>query len=244
MAHPALQVTSGDTLQMQFVADNDTTRPRLTVSVIGQINGRSLLVSHPSTGGRLLLVRDGQPVACRMFSDGRMLGFRTTVRKVVTHPDAYLHLDYPRTLEQRVLRRAPRVPVELAGRIRCINSTSSHAAHIEDISLRGCRVTALQTTLNIGDAIELTAPVQIGVHDHELRLPGIVRNTVDTDRDRSRPDARTYGVEFKPSRSSDELLIRGLIYEQLHGDTEQPAAASPRPVLSDESARTRIPMSA
>ena len=127
MAHPALQVTSGDTLQMQFVADNDTTRPRLTVSVIGQINGRSLLVSHPSTGGRLLLVRDGQPVACRMFSDGRMLGFRTTVRKVVTHPDAYLHLDYPRTLEQRVLRRAPRVPVELAGRIRCINSTSSHA---------------------------------------------------------------------------------------------------------------------
>ena len=244
MLNDSLQVTTGDALQLQFIADHEPARPRLTVSVIGQITGRSLLVSHPSIGGRLVLVRDGEPVACRMFSEGRMLGFKTTVRKVVTPPDAYLHLDYPRELEQRVLRRAPRVAVDLAARVRRTDTARSHVAHVEDISLRGCRLTALRTDLEIDACVELTADVIIGETTHTLCLPGVVRNTLDGGREASVAETQTFGVEFVRMAPSEQLLVRAYLYDRLHGDADQPAATAPRPVAIENPVRTRIPMSA
>ena len=232
MDHPALYVSPGDTLQLQFVADTEPTRPRLGVTVIGLISGRSLLVSHPHASGRLLLVRDGEPVACRMFSDGTMLGFKTTVRKVVTHPEAYLHLDYPKALEQRVLRLAPRVAVDLASRFRPVGNTHSHVAHIDDVSLRGCRVTTLRAEVAIGDTVELTADAPIGDTEHQLTLRGTVRNISHVDPEQHRAGAGTYGVEFSPMPVEDAVWLRAYLYDQLHGETREPPIYSHRQVAA------------
>lgn len=244
MHNPALQVDCGDSLQLQFVADHDKPRPRLTVSVIGQIPGRSLLVSHPTIGGRLILVREGEPVACRMFSEGRMLGFKTTVRKVSTHPDAYLHLDYPKTLEQRVLRSAPRVAVDLAGRIQPKGSDRSHAAHIEDISLAGCRLTALRASVAVGDDISITSEVEIEGVPHPLELIGTVRNCLQDASEQSHPEAQTYGIHFRPASPAAAMLLRAFIYDQLHVSRQPLAAPERARPAPDPVARTRTPASA
>lgn len=244
MPSPTLQVVCGDSLQLQFVADQDAARPRLTVSVIGQIPGRSLLVTHPSVAGRLLLVRDGEPVACRMFSEGRMLGFKTTVRKVATHPDAYLHLDYPKELEQRILRSAPRVAVDLAGRIRMKDTDRSHAAHIEDVSLSGCRLTALRAAIDIGEAVVITADIKIDDSTQVLEIGGIVRNHLENADAAAHPEAQTYGIEFNAPSAEASTLLRAFLYDQLHASTRMPVAPTPARPAANVVARTRIQASA
>src|SRR3569833_877498 len=82
----------GDTIQLQFQSDVEPSR--CFVTLIGYLEGQSVLVTTPINKGSLMLVREGQDFVVRLFS-GKTTNTNTTKTKHDTNtPYPHLHLAY------------------------------------------------------------------------------------------------------------------------------------------------------
>lgn len=211
-----LKLNIGDTLQMQYIDKNS--RERLLVHVIGYLAGRSLIVTTPKLDGRVLLMREGQPFVVRILSGNRVVGFNTKVLRNSASPYPYMHLAYPKEMEQIVVRKAQRVRVKLFCAIHNANPAFKQekplAATLVDISTAGAQVLSEQGLAEADDEVTLKFSFRLGGVEKLMSIPALVRSV----HQELREDGSSgfyHGLEFKPIEEGETIALHGFVYEQL-----------------------------
>ncbi|HEY9051076.1 MAG TPA: flagellar brake protein, partial [Gammaproteobacteria bacterium] len=105
------RVKLGDLVQLQFIPEDG--RDRLNAKIIGHAPNKSLIISAPSVGGKLPILKENQPFVVRMLQGSRVYGFQSVVLKYYTLPYPHLHLKQPENIECIQVRGAQRVNTSL-----------------------------------------------------------------------------------------------------------------------------------
>lgn len=215
MSKDKIDLEVGDNVQLQFVDDERSQRARVQVKIIGQVPGKSVLISNPMLNGKLMLVREGQSVIGRMFSSGRVVGFTSSILKVQTSPFPYLHLHFPKALEQVVVRKSSRMEVSLTAKILRQGEEPADGS-IRDISPSGCQLTCNQPLGEPGERIGLrTDFVLRNGEKHTVPFAGIIRNAIPENVDDPDCALMRYGIQFGTVERQSALVIRAFLYEQM-----------------------------
>ncbi|CAK0738400.1 hypothetical protein CCP3SC1_1070009 [Gammaproteobacteria bacterium] len=213
-----LRLQVGDTLQMELLSDAGQSQQRYLVKVIGYVPARSILVTTPTAGNKVILMRVGQLMNVRLMGARRLIGFRATVLRTLFTPYPYLHLSYPQELSSVELRRTQRVTVQIICAVQ--NSTvlakESLPAVILDLSVGGALLEAPRPLGIAGDAVAVAARLSIAQVERYLSLPGIIR-TVQTveGTGKNTPPLYQHGIEFLSMTPDTSLVLHGFVYEQI-----------------------------
>lgn len=205
-----IRLPVGESLQLQWLAGEQTIRHY--ARLIGYVKGQSVLVTAPTVNGRTVLMREGQAVLVRLFSGKSIYAFSTSVLKATNVPHPYVHLAYPPQVKTQVVRRAPRVDVQLIAAMRDA-SDSEHAVIIANLSRGGCLLKIRRESAAIGDPVRLAFKVVMDDVEHLVRVAGIVRSIVAAAPGSDEPSQA--GVEFEEVSGQDRLVITALVYQRL-----------------------------
>lgn len=210
----------GDTVQLQIAGKEHV--PRIPVRVLGQLPGISVIVTHPSREGRLISLREGERVIGRLFDGGRMIGFESRVLKLSSSPIPYLHLHYPRRLQQVRIRRSPRVAVTIPCRLRATDGREADG-EIRDISVDGCLMESVALDMVAGDSLTVVARLRLDAGaEHGVSLAGVLRNVSEGSEGRG----SRFGVQFRSLTPGDALTLRAFMYERMQGEDPAVDAAA------------------
>lgn len=217
MTASELRLHVGDALQLQFAGED--ARARHYVKVIGYLAGQSLLVTTPHLEGRVLLVREGQRFVVRLLTGNCVVAFSTTVLRSCARPYPYLHLQYPATVEQTVVRKAERVSIHLVASVENDDPGSGfespRAAVIVDISTAGARLRSSRPLGGVGDLLAIKFQCSVGQVAQILKLPAVIRSVTGEDESAEGPQNWQYGVEFQLVDPTDTLALHGFVYEHI-----------------------------
>lgn len=125
----------GDTIQLQFQSDVEPSR--CFVTLIGYLEGQSVIVTTPIINGSLMLVREGQDFVVRLFSGKTAYAFTSMAKRVTNTPYPHLHLAYPKEVRGLVVRGSSRGRINIichataegAVAMPALRATSASAAH-------------------------------------------------------------------------------------------------------------------
>ncbi|HEY9198080.1 MAG TPA: flagellar brake protein [Gammaproteobacteria bacterium] len=212
-----LQLNIGDIVQLQFSADES--QRKHPTRVIGYLPGKSLLVTTPRIDGKVMLVREGQPVVVRMLSRNSVYAFNTQILATSLRPYAYLHLTYPQEIEKIVVRKAMRVASNLETNITCVSADDPAAnvqtkGSIRDLSTAGALLIADHCLGEPGDLLVLTLRIPVAGTQKYLKLSALIRSRRDLPPEDGKVNWQ-HGVEFQLLEEMDSILLHGFVYEQL-----------------------------
>lgn len=217
MEYPDLKLQVGDSLQLQH-RDGEDNR-RMNVRVIGYLPGRSLVVTTPTVGGKVMIIREGQPFVVRMLCGNRVVGFASQVLRSCARPYPYLHLSYPDEMQQIVVRKAQRVDVRLFASIQNPNpdfrSEKPRSAVVTNISTSGAQVSCEHQLGEIGDTVTFMCAIKIAGAEKLLSIPSVIRNVMLEQNQEDGSDNYYHGLEFELAEQQDIIAVHGFVYEQI-----------------------------
>jgi len=208
-----MQLNVGEMLQLVFAAD-DSQRKHAT-KVIGYLPGKSLLVTTPRIDGKVMMVREGQPVVVRMLSGNSVYAFNTQILATSLKPYAYLHLIYPAEIECIVVRKSLRVSADLEANVTRVTVDDPKGSVVAkgvivDVSTSGAMLLADTPLGQVGDLLVMTLRVPVAGVQKYLKLSAIIRSLrVNNDGN------HLHGVEFQLLEEMDNIFLHGFVYEQL-----------------------------
>ena len=221
-----LQLSIGDTLLLQFAMDEH--QRKHPTKVIGYLLGKSLVVTTPRIDGKVMLVREGQPLIIRMLSGNNVYAFNTQILTSSLKPYAHLHLTYPQDIEKIVVRKAMRVAADLDVTIDCINAEDPKLSQqakgkVLDISTAGALLFAESGLGGNGDLLSLTMRVPLAGVQKFIKVPAVIRSVREQSaaadvlegQPGGQPAGYLFGVEFQLLEEMDNILLHGFVYEQL-----------------------------
>lgn len=220
MSELALDV--GDILQLQFLGDKNETR--YYVKVIGYLEDRSLLVTTPQAGGRLVRVREGQPLAARMMAGNDLVGFTVSVMRSCAVPYPYLHLTYPKDLQSVTVRKALRVTLNMPARAQVYDTDAETVSTdadmqqiiIRDMSTTGALLVADAPLVDTGNCLAISVKITVAEATEDLTFTVMVRNIkVEQATEKGKPSQFLHGVEFQFSDRRESVLLHAFVYEQI-----------------------------
>ena len=160
-----------------------------------------ILVDLPSGDKPSVEFRAGMPCRVRYVREGVLHSFESQVIGDLTFPTggAFLGLAFPKHVESRSLRSAPRVRVEIPARLHGPNGGSS-SCMILDISRSGCRFEAPIFGVQPGDKLEISCllPNQSPL----VEAPGIVMRSYQGSR---------FGVEFADLTEKQKTVLEDFL---------------------------------
>lgn len=212
-----LDLQVGDNLQLQFVGDER----RYNARVIGYLPGQSLLVTTPRRDGKIMLVRESQPVVIRLLSGDSVYAFNTQVLCNSAKPYPYLHLGYPKQLERIVVRKAQRARADLIMSVYSGDEGSdkdAKSAVMLDVSTTGSLLRSTTALGEVGEKVRLATRLNIATVQTYLSIPSAIRNVREERGDGGRTLYYT-GVEFQVTEREDIILLHGFVYERLYSNT-------------------------
>ncbi len=225
MAELALDI--GDILQLQFLGDDS--EARYYVKVIGYLEDRSLLITAPQSNGKLLRVREGQPLAARMMAGTDLVGFTVSVRRICVAPYAYLHLTYPKDFQSVTVRKALRVTLNMAATAQAFSVGSDEISPeaetrkvlIRDMSTTGALLVADAPLAETGNCLAVSVSIEVAEAVEELTFTVVVRNIkVEPAQEKGKPSLFLHGVEFQFSDRRESVLLHAFVYEQIVNNNE------------------------
>jgi c-di-GMP-binding flagellar brake protein YcgR len=211
LSFDAVKLMPGDTLQLQPLLEGQT--ERFSVSVIGVMKPKSVLVTAPIIDGKLIFVRDGQTYLVRAFSGLNVCAFKARVLKSQLQPFPYLHLSYPDSVQAMRIRKAMRAPVNIIAAIHdSEEGRQSGAGRIIDISVGGARMSS-PMKLGVKDqAIWLSFKVLLGDMEEYVKTPAVIR-AVGEEEDEQGKMMNMFGLQFGDLSQSQRLIIMNLVYQ-------------------------------
>jgi len=208
-----LEINIGDSLQLQFVADER--KRRHYSKVIGFLQGHSVLITTPRVDGNIMLIREDQVVIVRMMTGNQVYGFTTQIICSNLRPYAYLHLAYPRELEHITVRQAERIMINLIGSVEKEGSEDSDSIAcsvlINDVSTSGAMIEANEPLGEIGDIISLSSKIKVGGKEEYINVACIIRNIIHKEEDTK----FKHGLEYQLLEQQQHFIIYGFVYEQM-----------------------------
>ncbi len=216
MKFEELKLAYGYPLQLQ--TNNLAGQPeRFSCRLVGCLPGRSLLLSVPKQGGKLVKFRVGQKIVVRLMIDNGIGIFAGVVESLTLDPYPILHLSYPESVTFKGIRSATRVVVN--EKVIVTNTSLEFPISIQgvisDISISGTRVELSDEVAEIGDVLELKAQVDIRELRRELILTGVVRSRVEPTDNQLDGMLVSYGLEFNLQTEEQRLLMYAYVFNQM-----------------------------
>lgn len=205
-----LDLHIGSALHLELPAGD-----KAVVRLIGLVPGRTLIVTAPESGARLLPVSIGDVLGVRVYAGAEALAFHTPVAHVTAQPFAYIHLRYPQAIESTPLRHAQRARIHLSGTAESDRAPARELpVSLHDLSTLGAMVWSALPLGEVGESIVLRLPLEpgpMGAQAAELLCE--IRN-IHEGHD---PGHRRwgYGVEFSSMSSATALALRALVMREL-----------------------------
>jgi c-di-GMP-binding flagellar brake protein YcgR len=211
LSFDAVKLMPGDTLQLQPLLEGQT--ERFSVSVIGVMKPKSVLVTAPMVDGKLIFVRDGQTYLVRAFSGLNVCAFKARILKSQLQPFPYLHLSYPDSVQAMRIRKAMRAPVSIIVAVHdSEDGRQSGAGKIIDLSVGGAR---MYSPMKIGvkdQSIWLSFKVMLGDMEEYVKTPAVIRAVGEED-DEQGKRMNVFGLQFGELAQSQRLIIMNLVYQ-------------------------------
>lgn len=216
MRFEELKLTYGYPLQLQ-TATLAGQPERFSCRLIGCLPGRSILLSVPKQGGKLIKFRVGQKIVVRLMIDNGIGIFAGIVESQTQDPYPILHLGYPESVTFKGIRGATRVAVREKIDVTNISMDSKPkvSGFISDMSISGTRIELGDDIADIGDTLELRAQVYIRDVQRELMLTGVVRSRVDPTDNLSEGVLVSYGLEFINQPDEQRLVMYAYVFSQM-----------------------------
>jgi hypothetical protein len=190
---------------------------RYSCRLIGCLPGRSILLSVPKVGGKLMKFRSSQKLVVRLMVDNGIGIFASVVETQTQDPYAILHISYPENVSFKGIRSATRVvqnlPVEITNVTR--SDRPSLAGVMADISISGTRIELANDIADIGESLELRMLAEIRDVKREMILVGIVRSRVEPTENQNEDVSICYGVEFGQQTEEQRLLMYAYVFNQM-----------------------------
>lgn len=190
---------------------------RFSCRLIGCLPGRALLLSVPKQAGKLVKFRPGQKIVVRLMIDNGIGIFAGSVESQTLDPYPILHLSYPDSVTFKGIRGATRVAVY--EKVDVVNigmeSIPSTSGIMLDVSISGVRIELANDIAEIGDLLEIRAPVEIREIKRELVLTGRVRSRVDPTDGQLQSMLVNYGLEFVEQTEEQRLLMYTYVFNQM-----------------------------
>ncbi len=195
----------GDTVSLQLKEVSDL---RYSISLIGSLAGKSVLVSAPVKDGKYIHLRDGQMVVVRALSGRRAYAFATSVQKYQHLPYPYLHLACPREVRCTVIRQDVRVEVELDAFLT-IGLAAPARVGLLDLSVGGA--SGIGNIHGGGKDAKGRLKFIVNVAGEERGLDlDVVLRTVEADADLR---YTRYGLEFVDIAARERLILSAFVYQ-------------------------------
>jgi hypothetical protein len=211
-----LQLHIGDRLQLELAPEG--ARNQYFTLLIGYAPGHSVLVRTPLVQSLPVPVREGEPALVRTFSGRHASTFETTVLRSSRAPFPYLHLAYPQTVKQALIRGALRVRVSLPGTSARAGSDEPRAIVVSDLSVSGAMLECGEALGEAGDKVELAFKFVVQPNNYEVKL---ALNT-EIQSVKSRPagaeNVFVHGVRFMRLHTTETLLLQSYIQQVLLQD--------------------------
>ncbi len=216
MKFEELKLTYGYPLQLQ-TASLAGQPERYSCRLIGCLPGRSILLSVPKQGGKLIKFRAGQKIVVRLMIDNGIGIFACIVESQTQDPYPILHLSYPETVTFKGIRGATRVAVRenIEATNMSMESKILASGFICDMSISGTRIELSDDIAEIGDTLELRANVNIRDVKRDLILTGVIRSRVDPTDNLAEGVLVSYGLEFTNQAEEHRLIMYAYVFNQM-----------------------------
>lgn len=218
------KVKLGDQIQLQFIPADD--RDRLNAKVIGHTPGRSLIISAPTSGSGLPLLREGQLFVIRMLQGSKIYGFESSMLKYYTLPYPHVHLSQPDEVESIVVRGSRRVSAQHVVSVQKESSTDAIPSTMLNTSVSGALLQTDTSLGELGHKLNISVEFVVAGFQKYIRITGIIRNvSTPTDRD-SQDDTEEnelyrYGMEFIDLDEEDQIILHAYVHEQIVNQMEE-----------------------
>jgi len=210
----ASKIRIGDTLIMQSSPET----PRLSVKLIGYLKNAGLIVTVPTNGGELVMLKDGQSFIVRFFSGQSAHAFTATVVRQTSVPFPHVHLSWPREVRGQGVRKGARIDVELIAAI-----TLPVAAEGEEVQTRSGKIINLSTggaalrsktaLGHKGDVIGVKFKILTHGIPSYVDFPSTIRMVTHDHVDPAMP--YLYGIEFANADQGMSLALAAFVYEKI-----------------------------
>ncbi|MDO8991121.1 MAG: flagellar brake protein [Sideroxyarcus sp.] len=207
----SVKIGIGDIVQLQ---DFTPARQRYYVKLIGYLNKKSVLVSHPMQDSKLLFVKKGESYLVRGFSGTKTYEFTADVINVCLAPYPYLHLSFPPKISTINMRSALRAKIRLVCSIKT-GAVEPIPATIEDMSISGARIHSKWEFGQIGDEIEVSFRLPVDGEEQVFVVPAIIRNVGSVADNVGEERIVLTGLEFHQPDGYERTLLHNFIYKNL-----------------------------
>lgn len=209
-----IQLAPGDLIQLQTMSA--TNAERYQVRMIGFHAPVSLLVTAPTSQGKLVFVKEGQQLLVRGFVGKDAVAYKTRVLKSNLSPFPYLHLAYPDSVQSMRIRSSARVSVDLVTAINRDNGAAQASARMTDISVGGARLLSPRPVANKDEVIKVSFRINPAGLDVYMTVSARVRAV---SADESQDSQIATGIEFIDISEQDRLYLTNMVYQNLLKDT-------------------------
>jgi len=193
-------------------------------TIVGVIKDkRYMIVGAPANKENVLLpIAKDEIWLCRLFNATTVFSFQSRVLKVGYNPAPYVHIELPKSVERRMLRKHPRAVASLAATLHWPNGDP---AVIVDVSVSGVRLAVpTATQLKVGAVVPLFVDVAMLDKLFQLRL-GIKITATFGASDSAYPDVHFYGAQFVDIDETATLVLHGYVQEQLAAELDRQSRA-------------------
>jgi c-di-GMP-binding flagellar brake protein YcgR len=214
---------AGAKLLLQFL-DNPKLG-RFQVTIIGYVEGSSLMITAPMSNGSILLLREGQQFIVRLLSGTQIIGFNSEVLKVYNNPFSYVHLKPPIEVEQLNVRNAHRVELDLiasvntierdeeSGKINRSSVSDAIASKINNMSTTGCQIQMVNPLPEESRELMISMKITVAEQERLLSIDAVVRSHREAEIENN--IWHIYGLQFNELDDGRRLLLHGYVYEKL-----------------------------
>ena len=207
-----IKIGIGDVVQLQ---DFSSAKQHYYVKLMGYLNKKSVLVSHPMNDEKLLFVKKGESFLVRGFAGTKTYEFTADVVNVCLQPYPYLHLSFPAQVTAINMRGALRIKLKLVCSIKPKSTALAVTGTIVDMSVSGARVQAKLEIGKVGDEIEVSFRLPVDGEDLMFVVPATIRN-VGNDMDSSGGERVVpCGLEFHQQEGLERLALQNFIYKYM-----------------------------
>ncbi len=210
----SVKIGIGDIVQLQDFA---SARQHHYVKLIGYLNKKSVLVSHPMQDEKLLFVKKGESFLVRGFSGTKTYEFTADVINVCLAPFPYLHLSFPPKISTVNMRSALRAKIKLVCSVRS-KADSPTTATIEDMSISGARIHSKTEFGQVGDEVEVSFRLPVDGEEQLFVVPAIIRNEGSVADGVGEEKLILSGLEFHQPDGYERTLLHNFIYKSLAGE--------------------------
>ena len=190
-------------------------KERAAVTLIGWVEGQSVLVTAPQKDSLRLLLQSGERVVLRTFAGTNAFAFPSQVIRPVNSPFHYLHLSFPDKVDSVAIRSSARCRLGVPAKISAGGTDGD--CTIANIGTNGALIESAQALQKDVD-IKLSIALDLHGVPVTLDVAADVRSIKSTASGEG--GMNQYGVQFRDLKPNDRLVLGSVVCYHLLQDPQ------------------------